>query len=165
MPHLLTRESNTCLKICGESFGCQHLKILGTRLPTYKQVLFCYLANRCLVREQDESKRENVEFQACNNVIKEVILHYEKAGIQHKDKKCLKRDILKYYKMYDKARKSKPNQLFLEMLPKTIPLWQKNCLKFMKKQLESGLPSHSHKKRLSEDIRFLESMMTNTTDY
>ena len=41
---MATRNSDTRLDIILESPGSEHLRISGIRLPTYNQVLLCYLA-------------------------------------------------------------------------------------------------------------------------
>ena len=39
------RGDDIAAQILGESPGYQHLKLTGSRLPTYNQVLLCLLAN------------------------------------------------------------------------------------------------------------------------
>ena len=54
-----TRNSDKRSLIFDEAPGVDHLEITGCRLPTYKQVLLCYISNLEKARAEDTSKNAN----------------------------------------------------------------------------------------------------------
>ena len=71
--------------ILPETPGLRHLEIVGCRLPSYKQVLYCYIANMEKLRSKD--KVSKVERDAANAVVNESLKHYVKAMIPHINEK------------------------------------------------------------------------------
>ena len=46
MSKKITRAGDSCSRILGSTASSEDLIISGCRLPTYKQVILCYIANR-----------------------------------------------------------------------------------------------------------------------
>ena len=78
---MATRCKDSKLDILPESPGEHHLKITGSKLPTYNQVLLCYLAKVNELRLADSSKNTKLSYSAGTYVASEVLKHYEKAHI------------------------------------------------------------------------------------
>ena len=79
---MATRSSDSRLQILNETPGEQHLHIPGSRLPTYNQVLLCYIAHRDKLRLEESSKMQPVKKLAIKSTINEISLHYNKANIR-----------------------------------------------------------------------------------
>ena len=67
--------------ILDECPGLENLKINGSRLPTFKQVLLCYLAHLNATRINDESRQQKLKSKLYKLVLNEVEIHYKKANI------------------------------------------------------------------------------------
>ena len=164
-----TRSKNPKLNLLLESPGVEHLEIQGRKLPTYNQVLLCYLAHCEKLRREDKSKQQRIGNAALEPVIYQITLHYAKAGISLISEKDMKYKISRIHENYVELRKlsnkSRCNNpklcTFRENLSKTMPLWPKDEInrllssKFGKNDIE--------KKAIDEDVRFLENMMTTRT--
>ena len=64
LPNMSTgtlRSSDNKLTVLRETPGPDDVKIRGSRLPRYKQVLLCYLSNLEILKENDESKQQSLE--------------------------------------------------------------------------------------------------------
>lgn len=61
----------------------ENLSINGSRLPTYLQVLLCFLANVEDQRRNDTTKNQKLTRICANNAVGEVLKHYNKARIIH----------------------------------------------------------------------------------
>ena len=78
---MLTRSKNTKLNLLQETPGSQHLSIEGRKLPTYRQILLCFIAHRDKLRREDGSKRLRINTLASNAVIEQIEHHYNHANI------------------------------------------------------------------------------------
>ena len=166
---MTTRSNNTKLDLLLASPGEEHLAISGRKLPTYKQVLLCFLAHREKCRREDETKRRRIANSAADAVIDQVRQHYGNAGISLLPIKKLKYQILALNKQYVDMRKiesqcrARNEKLiaFRNNLCKTMPLWPKDEIKnmeaskFGKRKIEI--------KAIDEDIAFLKNMMSSRT--
>ena len=76
------RGSDVILKVLGVSPGFEHRTITGSRFPTYKQVLLCFLANKEKLRIEDVGlKKASLDSHLANFVVDQVASHYKKGGI------------------------------------------------------------------------------------
>ena len=166
---MATRSSNSKLKLILESPGEDHLVITGRKLPTYKQVLLCFLAHSEKCRREDSSKNKRIGHTAASAVIEQITFHYNNAGIFAIPKKNLYNQILSLHQKYISLRKVNPSrravhhslQVFQENLSRTMPLWPKDV---MKKLIASKQGKTLCEKRaIDEDIAFLENMMSTRT--
>ena len=98
---MATRQADTRLDILLETPGPQHLCINGTILPTYNQVLLCYLAH-C---KKLQSSTAGVYAPSLNAVIDQVTLHYSKANIKILDKPSCWPKIKNLHKDYTTLKK------------------------------------------------------------
>ena len=161
-----TRSTDPRLGILGETPGCDHLAISGTRLPTYKQVLFSYLANVDKLRREDKSKNEEITWTACKNVVLEVKPHYEKAHVMTVSEKRMTEKVKELNKEYTDLRKvlvkkrtDNPRiSKFQDKLGKTMPFWPKAVETLMEESKKGK--KDVEKIAIAEDIAFLKSMMT-----
>ena len=78
---MATRASDTRLSVLHDTPGTEHLQICGVRLPTYNQVLLCYLAHMDKHRREDKSKMMKLSRLSSNCVVAKVVEHYQKAHI------------------------------------------------------------------------------------
>ena len=76
-----TRNADSKLYILPETPGPESVKICGSRLPIYKQVLFCFLTNLEKLRNEDKTKNQKAMRSSANLVVAEVLGHYEKACV------------------------------------------------------------------------------------
>ena len=74
-----SRSSDNKLTVLRETPGPDDVKIRGSRLPSYKLVLFCYLSNLEILKENDESKQQSLERPCAKLILKEVLYYYTKA--------------------------------------------------------------------------------------
>ena len=169
-----SRSSNTNIRILSVSPGLEHLQISGCKLPTYEQVLLCFLAHLKHMRESNVSRQNKLIWKAAEIVKDNVIYHYKKANIDHFTDINLCRAIVKLYQEYcdRKKRTSKRKSttkkssitpavhLFKEKLKQTMPLWSKNAEKEME-SLVNGNRSEVEKRAAEEDLEFLNRMKTN----
>ena len=166
---MATRNKNSKFNLLLESAGNEHLIISGRKLPTYKQVLLCFLAHSDKVRREDSSKRKRIGFTAANAVIEQVEHHYNNAGIFILPKKNLRNQIWALHHKYVDLRKTKSKLRatnhnlvkFRENLNKTMPLWPKHIIKQM--ICYKNGKNAVEKKAIDEEIAFVENMMTSRT--
>ena len=76
-----TRSADSKLCILLETPGHESVKICGSQLPTYKQVLFCFLINLEKLRNEDKTKNQKAMRYSANLVVAEVLGHYKKASV------------------------------------------------------------------------------------
>ena len=67
--------------ILTESPGLEHLTIGGCKLPTFKQVLLCFLANRDRFLQETPGQNKDVRRKTAKVVAQEVMGHYLRASI------------------------------------------------------------------------------------
>ena len=158
------RRSNNRLQVLSVSPGVEHLHITGTRLPTYGQVLLCYMATSEKKRAEDSTKNVKLNNTVEDLVLKEVSHHYSKANIVMKlPYKCAE-DIRKIHDEFRRVNKKKnPSRIesFRAKLKTTMPFWPRNIIKLMEDKLSNNLTTKLEKERLREDIPYLKSMMGN----
>ena len=166
---MATRSSDSRLQILKETPGKQHLHIPGSRLPTYNQVLLCYIAHREKLRLEDSSKMQPVKKLAIKPTINEISLHYNKANIMMVHERTMTQKILALHEDYWKLMKLNPERRlqnplvikFREKLSKTMPFWPGDAIKKME-LLKKG-KVEVEKIAIDEDIAFLKSMITDRT--
>ena len=161
---MATRSSNSRLQILNETPGQQCLNIAGTRLPTNKQVLLCYIATSDKMRQEDISKNNPVKKLALKSVINEISLHYHKANIQMVSDVMVAKKIKALHKDYEAIMKLNPERRsnnqkvrsFQENLEKTMPFWPKDIYKIMEHKKKGKVDVE--KLAIDEDMKFLRSM-------
>ena len=153
------KNKNT-LNILGETPGKDHLKIKGSKLPTYKQVLMCLLAN---IKQMTllGFNNKNIKSEAIKKVMREVVAVYEKAGVTLTCPNLSTNRIKQLYNEYNKLKKS---EKYVDNPPgyfsKTMPFWSKNYKESLTKKLRSKVLGEVERNRIEEDLKFFESMMT-----
>ena len=165
--HIMTssklRSTDNCLKILEKSHGIEHLNITGSRLPTYEQVLMCYMSNMEKYRAEDVSKNSKLTREVSKVVVDKILIHSQKAGIDTKAHHKMAEDVENIHSEYVKVNKRKnPSRIgeFRKKLNKTMPFWTKTTINNMKSSFQSPSTSQADKKKLKTDIEFLNSMMT-----
>ena len=91
-----TRNADSKLCILPETPVPESVKICGLRLPTYKQVLFCFLTNLETLRNEDKTKNQKAMRSSANLVVAEVLGHYKKARVPVLYEKKMVEKIKKY---------------------------------------------------------------------
>ena len=66
------------LCILSETPGPESIKTFGSRLLTYKQVVFCFLTNLEKPRNEDKTKNQKAMRSYANSVVAEVLAHNKK---------------------------------------------------------------------------------------
>jgi hypothetical protein len=143
------------------------LKLAGSKLPTYGEVLNCLLANiNCLKICQNNFSQRKCE--AAKEVANQVIIFYKKGGIPTILHKSIADKIRKFHdKDYRKCLKVNRNKRsknpiignFQTLLKKTMPFYPDNVEKIMKDNMKGK--SEEEKAMIEEDVKFLEDQKTN----
>ena len=162
---MVTRSANKRLSVLLETPAQEHCNISGCKLPTYKQVLLCFLAHIDIVKDSlriaQAAKRS-----AAKIVCEKVIYHYRNAGIDYISDKRMCNKIQELYAEYTNIRKlpvarlKSPRHLltkFNNKLNRTMPFWPKNIISKMEAR-KLGHISDVEKAAIEEDIKFLQSM-------
>ena len=79
-----TRLNDPCLEFLSVSPGPEHLVITGCRLPTYEQVLLCFLANVQKESSSKDLKNVPVKRKAASSTALEALVHYDKSKVFHR---------------------------------------------------------------------------------
>ena len=146
------------LNIINQTPGIEHIEIKGARLPTQGQVLLSYMA-----RMDQQNQGKTCQRTVINAIIENVEEHFENANIPLKDKSAMAKDIDNLNKTYQNVNKKKnPSRIaeFQNQLKSTMTFWPRGTLEKMKKKAESHLTPTVEKVSLEEDIKFLESMLS-----
>ena len=77
-----SRLSDKRILVLDESPGVQHLTINGSRLPTYKQVLLCYISNMENFTKKNENKGKKLQRSVAKIVVNVVSPHFRKGKLQ-----------------------------------------------------------------------------------
>ena len=158
----MARSNDKHLLILKSSPGPEHLNITGSRLPTYLQVLLCFLSQMSFLRSQDASNQVKQKTTVAKIVVEKVLVHYKRANIETKHVSKMVQDVQKLHNSYLTVRKSNRQnsiQSFQSKLHNTMPFWKRNTLTTMKAKINSQRTGKLEKNRISEDLKFLESMM------
>ena len=163
---MATRNSDTRLDILLESPGSEHLRISGTRLPTYNQVLLCYLAYCEKFRNEDSTKHAKIYAPSLNAVMEQVSLHYCKANIKLLPKACAWKKITNFHQEYITLKKfplagrsDHPKvKIFKKKLNHTMPFYKRNVIKNMEESKKGK--TQVEIMAIDEDIAFMNSMLT-----
>lgn len=127
--------------------------ITGCRLPTYKQVLFSFIAFNDEMQELNPGEK-GIKREAARKVSSQVKELYSFANINTITQKKIEEKIINFYekdfknlqKINNNDRKHNAAVIqFQNLLIKTMPFWPKNVFKLLKNE---------------NDAKFLESMMT-----
>ena len=95
----------------------EHLEIEGSKLPTYEQIILCYLAHLKKIKETNTKETNRVRWEVAKTVVEKVLIHYRKSGIVTKATNKIAQEIEKIYLEYlnvinrDKDRKNITDQL------------------------------------------------------
>ena len=156
------RSSESCLRILIQSPGVEHLDITGARLPTYEQVLLCYMSNMDKFRADDAYKNMKLSRVVSKVVIDRVIIHYQKAVIatkqHHKMAEGIEKIQSEFVKMQENMTLNRIQE-FRQKLNKTMPFWTRNTINEMGTSLQSSYKSLADKKKLETDLKLLRRMM------
>ena len=155
-----SRTNDFDIQLLGESPGYHHSKISGSKLPTYKQVLLCYLANMNTLNLKMTGKREKIKVCAMKIVIEEVVQHYKKAGIPIKSNSNIRYNIDNLIKKYKNCTKHKTRKPTLDFINNTMPFWPVNVRKQMEDKLKNNFLSPGEREAVETDLRYLESMIS-----
>ena len=142
MSKVKLRSKDNCLQILHQSPGPEHLEIAGSRLPTFEQVLLCYIVTMRKKRAEDSSNKNKLSINVSKIVAAQVIAHYEKGGIEHRNLKVMTEKILQlhgeYYNLTKLTNKNKNQRVlkFREKMQKTMILWPKDALSKMQLRAE-----------------------------
>ena len=137
-----TRVSDPCLEFLSISPSPEHLSITGCRLPTYEQVLLCFLANIQKETSCKDQRNVPVKRMAAKSTALEALVHYDKSKVLHRQIQNVENDILNFHeKEYRDLFKIKPNKrnghpkvtIFKSKLAKTMPFWPKDCEELLEK--------------------------------
>ena len=153
-----SRNKDPRLLVIGESPGTDHLEITGCRLPTYKQVLLCYMA--LMDRERAVDTNSKLERPVANMIISKVMVHYNKANIETKGQNQMAAEIIKLNKRYQNiCKKMNPRAIeqFRADIKQTMQFYMRNTMSKMNDRLNHNL---SNKDAIEIDIQFLKSMMS-----
>ena len=92
------KSSDNKLMVLRKTPGLDDVKIRGSKLPSYKQILFCYLSNLEILKENDELKQQRLERPCAKLVLKEVLYHYMKARISTQEyERKMEEKIIKFH--------------------------------------------------------------------
>ena len=134
------RSADKRLSLLQQTPEQEHRDISGCKLPTFKQILLCFLAHLDTVK--DTLRIAQAAKRSAARIVREkVIFHYRNAGIDYisKMRKCDK--ILELHTEYINIRKLPAARLkshcyllkkFNDKLDKTMPFWPKNIILKMK---------------------------------
>ena len=164
---MATRLKNAKLEILLETPGDQHFEINGCKLPTYNQVLLCFMSHFEKLRAEDVSKNLKLKRKAAYKVAEQVQVHYQNAGIPMQSLHKVAEKIKNFHdKDYGKAQKTKKAgrkdshiiKDFREKLQLTMPFWVRNAIEVLEKK-KIGKQSEEISE-IDIDIKFLLSMQS-----
>ena len=162
---MATRGKDSRLDILETSPGEEHLNIKGSKLPTYNQVLLCYLSKLNQLRQEDSCKNSKLSWDAGQHVASEVLKHYEKAHIPIIQNRSVISKIIKFHDNdYSKCvkiprdRRNNSPQIaaFRETLRKTMPFFPSNAEDIMTQN--KRFKSEEERLIIDEDVLFLKNM-------
>ena len=160
-----TRSNDLRLIFIGEAPRVHHLQINGCKLPTYSQVLLCYLANIDKLKMEDPTKQKKLGRLAANLTVKQVIPHYHKSKIFTIAENKMADKILALVKDFENLKKLNPERrvgnpvikTFQEKMCCALPFWPRNILaKMEQKKYKKTVQEIA---AIDDDIAFLHSMM------
>jgi len=64
-----------------QSPGPEYLEIAGSRLPTFEQVLLCYIVTMRKKRAEDSTNKNELSIEVSKIAAAKVIAHYEKGEL------------------------------------------------------------------------------------
>ena len=118
----------------------EHRDISGCKLPTFKQILLCFLAHLDTVK--DTFRIAQAAKRSAARIVREkVIFHYRNARIDYISNKRMWDKILELHTEFTNIRKLPADRLkshchllkkFNDKLDKTMPLWPRNIILKMK---------------------------------
>ena len=159
-----TRSSNYSWLL--EDYPKQHHKLLGSKLPTFKDILMCYLSNV----ESKKHQKKKRKYDAANIVANQVKSFYLKANIPIISERGIIKKILVYHdKDYKSCLKIPINRresstkvkTFKKNMNITMPFYPPNVEIIMKKSCIGK--TAEEKEKVKEDLLFLENMKTART--
>jgi len=113
--------------------------ILGSKLPTYNDVLLCFIAWRKHYQNADATNQSSILLPAAAKVSDEVCNHYKRAHIPVIDQKNVTKKIKQFYEKefksilkLNQSKRSKTHPKIVQFQTKlktTMPFWPKMYLK------------------------------------
>lgn len=132
----MSRQKDPFYFLLETSITNEHGAILGSKLPTVKQVLISFVANhRSLLSEEGPENSQKLLHRAATITIRNQVLPiYDKARIPTKEERNMVGEILKIYKKMLKLKKIREHlrdhhphiKSFKEGLEKTMVFWGKD---------------------------------------
>ena len=165
-----TRSSNNSLTVLTETPGPNDVKICGSRLPCYKQVLFCFLSNLEKLKAEDSTNNRKLYEPCAKLVVEEIVIHYNKTRIPTIHEKKMTEKVLNVndeyrnlFKIVSAKRLESPKiKEFCAKLEHTMPFWPKDMEKKMEENKVKST-TQIEKQAINKDILFLRSMKTDRT--
>ena len=129
--NISTQSSNNSLTVLTETPGPNDVKIYGSQLLCYKQVLFCFLSNLEKLKAEDSTNNQKLYRPCAKLVVEEIVIHYNKAWIPTIHEKKMTGKVLNLNDEYRNLFKIIPaNRLespkikeFCAKLEHTMPFW------------------------------------------
>ena len=156
-------DDTTNLNILGETPSILHLQIHGSRLPSNKQIILCYLAHLEQFQSQAPKRFEKFKSLAITEVLSQIKPHYLKAGIVLKSDRSITYAIEKLNDLYQSAKKKgsiTAKKQFMDCLNKTMILWPKGLEQQMEAKLAIPFITPEEKEAIRNDLYFIKSMKT-----
>ena len=155
---MTTRKSDKALFILTESPGIENLNLSGTKLPTNKQVILCFLANLNDLRSRDGSKNLSLRCEVANILTEQIITIYAKAGTPVLGKSAVRKKLFDLHNKYLNVKKhiGRKMEEFHAYLQLTAEFWPKNALQIMEASKKGKCKAE--KDAIDQDINFLIDM-------
>ena len=128
-----TRSKDKHLEILHQSPDLSILEIPGCKLPTYKQILICFLSHQ----SHDSTNQQKSLWSTAASVASKALIHYRKGNIPHLTLRRMTSKILEFIKKYksinkyNKKRRAVTVKDFQVMLDRTMPLWPQDVVNVM----------------------------------
>ena len=164
-----TRKSDPRLEVLEESPGYTDLIITGSKLPTYKQALFCYLSKVTELRRNDPTKNCKLAYPAAQYVVQQILPHYQKAHVPVISEIKMAQKVMSFHGEYLKCMKIPKAKRegnvkisnFKNNLKKTMPFFPCDFESIMIASKKGK--SDTEKEKIDEDIKFVLNMLETRT--
>ena len=158
------RGSDVNQKVLGVSPGFEHRTITGSRFPTYKQVLLCFLANKEKLRIEDVGlKKASLDSHLANFVVDQVASHYKKGGIVTTPLNKMAHKVMSLgVELREVKRRCNEKRIkeFRDKMEETMPFWTGKTMQEMEARSIDPLLKQEEKDKIKTDLKFLSSMMS-----
>lgn len=168
----MTTRSSTYLHLLQENHpGNECSYLTGSKLPTFKEVLMCFLSNMEIVKNNIQLKiGKHAKHQAASAVADEVVKVYSKTRIPMVEKKSIINKILLFYNNeYLKFQRYSVEKMdanpkiigFREKINQTMPFYTRNAEKIITDSMKGK--SQVKKQIMQEELLFLQNMKKERT--